>query len=939
MRPAAPAIDGYGLGLQGWQQPIAAAPGVVDGIHLRWSFSTSRGLPWYGYWVLRAVRDRVAGRQPQSGTMSPLGGPSHHGLQVGAGGRGATNGSATLGRGIVGRTREQQGVRAGILGRPWQQLGVLGEGPIGLPVSHPAYPLSAGAMLGVPLDAALAKSRIRYGDVEQPFTPDANGSTGFAELRELLSLLVAGGPDGPRMASVELPPEPEQVEQVATSQPHTSLRGRPVLDWLALASVEPAVAQMLGLYVVDTDVTPGQSFDYLIMADFNGAIAAAGNPQTWAQASSAWQSGRWEREGVHVCLLENLQLQPQPALGAPRDVWGCPLRGEMRAEPGSLREMQDATRVIGVRWQAQQPKLLAGGAKVFDAPMERYHVWRGACGPVSGPVPAGGWSPLVEGGAGPATTLPTPLLAVDGPGRAEARGNGAIALPLPRMMVRDVLAQDGFYAYRVARSDIFGRFSAPSKQASWRPLPDDGLGPRFWDEVPAPGGVLDAQAIEVRSELPPPPPQGMVATLHDPADPFDVSHRSPADYETWLMQEQDVPPQRAKELAAELAASPYWQWRSSLAGTPPELVLEVRWSWSWPSSKRTPGVRGFRVELEHKVDGKPSKSLLAEVPFHAAAKSGWPEPTQGFEVRRDGAGGAASGVGVGLQAGEPAALRLIGAEFDLAALRPGVDQVLLEGDSGPDGPLYVLRDVRAVVDEVGAVAKVQRWLLLDGAPVLADLATVKWAIGEAVLEWRVFLPVDGLFAFADWRAMRVGGRVGVVAVGVQETAPRSAAAGGGFVERVRRVWPADAPELKLVPPAEGLRASPPDAQGRSFVQVPWQLEGVTSLPIRMQASFACVSDLMIYASEAAAQPRSLADVIASDGGLRPELVPTGMVVTAEQVAAVRGFFDGLRAFALTYRVEVGAGLGPMTVAVAREELRVRLAAGTGDGDAAGWWSE
>ena len=62
-----PAIDGYALGLRGWQQPIAVAPAVVDGVHLRWSFDPYLGIPWHGYWVLRCDRggrglDREAAR-------------------------------------------------------------------------------------------------------------------------------------------------------------------------------------------------------------------------------------------------------------------------------------------------------------------------------------------------------------------------------------------------------------------------------------------------------------------------------------------------------------------------------------------------------------------------------------------------------------------------------------------------------------------------------------------------------------------------------------------------------------------------------------------------------------------------------------------------------------------------------------------------------------
>lgn len=832
MRTPVPAIDGYALGLQGWRQPIAGAPGVCDGNHLRWSFSTGKGLPWYGYWVLRSESPRqgparaTGSQSADEGTTRGDGGPSvtsgsattrndgqdsgslpllpqelleqivreaekrrreatqnGGGYSVLAGSSGGSKskldyaallekqfgvggddsltiaandrrgvGDVPIGDGVVPRSREARNLRSRLLGRSWQTLDIGGSSPIRLPVTHPAYPLSRSEPLGIPMDGLLAQSRIRYGDAKQPFEPSSDGgATGFQELNELLLRLVQGGPSGPPMARIYLDGERDPDDEVSTSQPRAQLDGRPVLDWLALAAIEPAIAQMLGLYVVDETAQPNWSYDYLVLADFDGAITSAGDPITWLKTTSAGRSGNWERAGVYPCLFEDVRRAPQPELGPPRDVWGCPVRGEMRPMPGSLREMEDATRVVGLRWRAQRPRLLPGGAQYFDAPMERYHVWRADCGTHPQQLPRTAFVPLVDGGVGASNALPSPLLSVDGPGR---QAPGRVA-PAPRLFLRDVLDHDGFYTYRVACSDVFGRFSAQSAQSAWRPLPDDGLGPRFWDEYEVVDGKINALAIQVLSELPPPAPQAMVATLHDPDDPYDVSYRSPAAYEAWLVDDEDLDADRAKALADELALSPFWQWRAAHGGVDKRgLVLEASWSWSWAASKRTPGVQEFHIELEREVDGKVETMLLAVVPFVPDAKSGWPAPTQAFVVRRDGAGNAAAGVGVTIPPTRPDTLRVDGFDVDVGLLRPGADQVMLEGDSGSQGPWYVLRDMRALEDLKFQVPKTDVWLLLDGAPKVADPAQVKWAVGEAELQWRVFLPVDGLFEFGSWRDER-----------------------------------------------------------------------------------------------------------------------------------------------------------------------------------------
>ncbi len=109
-------------------------------------------------------------------------------------------------------------------------------------VSKPADPAAA---------ETLARSRVTY-------PAPAGWDQDFAALHGELSLLVAGGPAAGAMRARQHPELPGVPLGAATEStvPHLPEGVKP-LELLLLAALQPAMAQMLGLYFVDQAVAPG----------------------------------------------------------------------------------------------------------------------------------------------------------------------------------------------------------------------------------------------------------------------------------------------------------------------------------------------------------------------------------------------------------------------------------------------------------------------------------------------------------------------------------------------------------------------------------------------------------------------------------------------------------------------------------------------------------
>ncbi len=174
------------------------------------------------------------------------------------------------------------------------------ECPLALPVYHPDYPASGARPSDLDAAQSMALGRIRYGDPRK-----WSGET-FTELHEQLLALVGLGPPGTRMAGLETNDVPS-----ISGRPETdpTLRTFSPLDWLHFSSLDPAMAQMLGVYWVDPTAEKERSYDYLILADVSGEF----NGSSTAALAFANQLNP-DYSQVNGWLCPNRRLQQDPRL-------------------------------------------------------------------------------------------------------------------------------------------------------------------------------------------------------------------------------------------------------------------------------------------------------------------------------------------------------------------------------------------------------------------------------------------------------------------------------------------------------------------------------------------------------------------------------------------------------------------------------------------------
>jgi hypothetical protein len=402
--------------------------------------------------------------------------------------------------------------------------------PLALPVRHPDHPANAGAE-DAPADEAEALGRIRYG---QP----ADWQAGFPDLRAALLALVKGGPAGPPMA------DPARAETGIPGQPAIASPGVAAptvprlhpLDLVLAGALHPPVAQMLGLYWADETAQPGALYDYLVVAA--DGLAAQGGAEA---------------------VREKLQRDPASLLG-----WICFARGATPATPvpaparpaayalpgATLRPagppdapVRNAAGNVGLAWAADaDPRgYLRPGAAVF------HHVWRDRQGNAAAPAPSADANELA--------TASGPVLAARPAGISTAPPQRPSGWPPFALQWLDFALPAGWYGYRIAAIDLFGRISAKSPFAAWR----------HW----SPERELNPASVRLRDETPPPPPAALEAWALDPADP--MTQRDAA-HDAW----------RAGLPAAQ---------RDTLVG------LRVRWRWSVAQQRQAPDCAEFRIYL------------------------------------------------------------------------------------------------------------------------------------------------------------------------------------------------------------------------------------------------------------------------------------------------------------------------------------------------------
>lgn len=365
--------------------------------------------------------------------------------------------------------------------------------PLCLPVTHPDYPCP-----GKPPTQAraedMAASRVSYGD------PGQWRGAPFEQLHEQLKTLVVSGP----------PPSGRPMAlRSRTFDDGPKLKEQRTLDWVMLASLQPAIAQMLGLYWLDRTVDSAQSYDYLLVSDYLDRFhGKADNVLRWLYAHGG--------AGIDGYIVFNKRMAPAPPLAPPKDLRAYALPGSTVKTPTGL---EDATNNVGLRWETS---VTDRGILLPNKPVV-YNLWRADL-EVAAPAdpPADGDYQLVT---------KQPILVAQSQVAPEASVEGASDWPPFPTHAMDSRLPDGWYSYELSGVDIFGRHSAnsaPGAWFQWIPTPD----PRPWYYQDPPGNrAIHDFAIQVLDKVAPPPPTGIEAFALDPKDPF---LQRDATYNAWF---------------------------------------------------------------------------------------------------------------------------------------------------------------------------------------------------------------------------------------------------------------------------------------------------------------------------------------------------------------------------------------------------------------------
>jgi hypothetical protein len=415
--------------------------------------------------------------------------------------------------------------------------------PLCLPVADPDYPCP-----GRPADTiaarALALSRVTY--------PAPTGwDQGFAPLHDELVALVHGGPAAGAMAVRTHPTVPGQPLSPSADREVPTLPGVRPLELLLLASLHPAMAQMLGLYFVDGSALPGVGYDYLLVGDPAGILGGS------VKSALEWMAVETDPSKVWIELITDQHVNTRPPIASPGPPRAYALPGTAsRAIDGAVAPEMAGN--VGLWWPL--PADPADGQPEPDR-IVFYYPKRADLG-------------IVEPTAQPALVqyqslpgLPPVLVSEPDPSAPPADpGSRSSDWPPPSITfhVVDGSLPEGWYSYRLSGQDLFGRRSPlgpPAEWYQWDPSP--GTPAPWYYKAPAGHRSIHTFAVALLDKIPPPAPLAVEAWALDPLD-------------RWL-----------------LADAPYEAWR---AGVAPDLVgLRVRWRWTLMQQLQAPDTREFRV--------------------------------------------------------------------------------------------------------------------------------------------------------------------------------------------------------------------------------------------------------------------------------------------------------------------------------------------------------
>ncbi|MFB6165872.1 MAG: hypothetical protein ABEJ31_12000 [Haloarculaceae archaeon] len=416
------------------------------------------------------------------------------------------------------------------------------------------------------------------------------------------------------------------------------------LETLAVASVDPAMSQLLGTYWIDETAEPGVAYDYLLVADRTGVVdllvnaldVGDGDPSGFVTFVEDLLLAA-ASDYVDAFLLSDLtrgETDP-PAPAAPTSVVAYDL-------PPSTATGTDPDRyAAGLAWERDR----VDGRLPSDAPAA-YYLWRDDLGDDPGdhaPAPHA-YDPVgTEGSDADFLEDAEPILVADGD-----RAGTVPGWPSAPIHAVDGRRPAGWYSYRVSGVDLFGRHTDRSDPGAWHDPDTDR--PATDPTHPAAPGF----AVELRARLPPPPPTGVTAAVLDPQDPATDD---------------------------DAQAQAWWEDNGSQVG------LRIRWAWPAAREAAAPETDAFECLVQ---PGSLNSHPGSVVAVNEGAET--IRVTTSLHHTVDPADGAAAPLPAGAFAGT--ALHVAGAQFTVVDSGGGsglwVDVLPREG---PDGPLVPVAGV------------------------------------------------------------------------------------------------------------------------------------------------------------------------------------------------------------------------------------------------------
>ncbi|HET8914006.1 MAG TPA: hypothetical protein VFN23_21210, partial [Ktedonobacteraceae bacterium] len=389
---------------------------------------------------------------------------------------------------------------------------------------------------GTQWDASLVGLSIEMAGDQVPYTIVSISSP----TQLTLDRVYAGGTLGGQAYQINARISGQQDSAVSGTPP--ALAPQRIIDTVLLSTLQPAIAQMTGIYWVDQKATSATAFDYLLVADYSG-VGGLNSANVLARLQ---QDNFATLEG---CIVFNKQIAPAVPLQSPGDLRLYALPGNSRLTANGTN--QDASNNVGLRWDlsvTDQGNLLPGRAIM-------YHLWRASLGNGTAPTVPGSYTPITQN---------QPVLVS---GNLNSAVQISPAWPPFRMYYVDPALADGWYSYEVSGIDIFGRHSpnsGPGPWYEWIPVPDPR--PRYYKDPPG-NSIVNPSAVQLLSERVPPAPTGIEAYALDPQDPTLLRDSA---YNAWF---------------ATLSSAE----KQSLVG------LRVRWSWTQAQMQQAPDTSEFRI--------------------------------------------------------------------------------------------------------------------------------------------------------------------------------------------------------------------------------------------------------------------------------------------------------------------------------------------------------